>query len=350
MNTKKLLSFALAIFVTGCSSSQFLEKISPFKKQEASLEPTKATQSAGAQKEEIFVCAGDIDVTYKKLGEVSLGEYGFSGHDILAAKIEEKGRAVGAQAVINVQYDTGASKTWQGYGELGGTDYGVRYTSWCKGMAITFLESPNPLGLLVSNVTQENKEWFGYKKAQTGVMVVYVQPGSIASTADIRVEDLVMDWNGEKIENRNHLRQLIEKTAGKEAKLSLLRAKEIKMVTLSVPVIQRQQFVSSEPQQSTVAVTKPVSAAETKPVPVTKEPSHDTPSSKTPEMYNEIGDLYLRKGMYDEAIEEYKKAIEVDPNCALAHFNLSIVYDKKGMRNEADQEYATYKRLKPKRK
>jgi tetratricopeptide (TPR) repeat protein len=54
--------------------------------------------------------------------------------------------------------------------------------------------------------------------------------------------------------------------------------------------------------------------------------------------------------MYDEAIEEYKKAIEADPNCAIAHFNLSIVYDKKGMKEEADEEYATYKRLKPNRK
>ncbi|KAB2833450.1 MAG: tetratricopeptide repeat protein [Candidatus Brocadia sp.] len=151
-----------------------------------------------------------------------------------------------------------------------------------------------------------------------------------------------MEWNGEKIENRNHLKQLIEKTAGKEAKLSLLRAKEIKMVTLSVPVIQHRQFVSSESQQPRVV--------ETKPAPVAKESSHDTTSLKTPEVYNEIGDLYLRKGMYDEAIEEYKKAIEVDPNCVIAHFNLSIVYDKKGMKNEADQEYATYKRLKPKRK
>lgn len=45
-----------------------------------------------------------------------------------------------------------------------------------------------------------------------------------------------------------------------------------------------------------------------------------------------------------------KKAIEADPNCAIAHFNLSIVYDKKGMKEKADEEYATYKRLKPNRK
>lgn len=36
--------------------------------------------------------------------------------------------------------------------------------------------------------------------------------------------------------------------------------------------------------------------------------------------------------MYDEAMEEYRKAIDADPTCAIAHFNLSIVYDKKGMK------------------
>ena len=70
---------------------------------------------------------------------------------------------MGAQAVINVQYDTGASKSWQGYGELGGTDYGIKHTSWCKGIAIVFMESHDPLGLLLCNLTKENREWFGFK-------------------------------------------------------------------------------------------------------------------------------------------------------------------------------------------
>ena len=339
MDTKKLISLALVIFMTGCSS---LKKTSLLKKEESSLEPKKGTLSSDAQnKEELFLCAGDIDVTYKKMGEVSLGEYGFSGHDILATKIREKARAVGAQAVINVQYDTGASKTWKGYGELGGTDYGIRYASWCKGMAITFMESPDSLGLLLSNLTPEMKEWFGYKKSQHGAIVVHVQPQGIASAAGIKTEDLLVEWDGEKIENRNQLKQLIEKTSGKEAKLSLLRAKEIKMVTISVPVMANRQITSSEPQSI---------ATETRSVTAAKESSHDAKGSNTPEMHNEIGDLYLRKGMYDDAIEEYKKAIEADPNCALAHFNLSIAYDKKGLKKEADEEYATYKLLKPKRK
>lgn len=342
MNIKTLIFIVPIILVTGCGSTEYFKKMSPFKKEVSTLEPKAGTQPSDIQKtEEIFVCAGDIDVAYKKLGEVSLGEFGFSGHDILAFKIKEKTRAVGAQAAINVQYDTGASKSWQGYGELGGTDYGVRHTSWCKGTAIVFLESHDPLGLLVCNLTKENREWFGFKKSQNGVPVVNVMPGSIASNAGIKVEDLITEWNGEKIENKGFFKQLIERTAGKEARLSLLRDKEIKIVTLSVPVIERRQIVSSAPKSS---------VTEKRPSIEKEETSQAKLSLKTPDVYNEIGDLYLRKGMYDEAMEEYKKAIEADPDYAIAHFNLSIVYDKKGMKEEAAEEFATYKRLKPKRK
>jgi len=342
MNTKKLLSLALVIFVTGCGSTEYLKKMSPFKKEEATLEPKKGAQSSLAQKSgEIFVCAGDIDVTYKKLGEVSLGEFGFSGHDILAFKIKEKAAAVGAQAVINVQYDTGASKTWQGYGELGGTDYGIKHTSWCKGIAVVFMESHNPLGLLLCNLTRENREWFGFKKSQNGVIVVNVMPGSIAANADITVEDLITEWAGNKIENKNQLRQMIDANAGKDVKLSLLRAGEIKMATVSIPASAPSRIASSTPKSY---------GKETKPTIEKKEPSPRKLSSSSADVHNEVGDLYLRKGMYDEAMEEYKKAIEADPGYAIAHFNLSIVYEKIGMKEEADEEYTIYKKLKPKRK
>jgi len=45
-------------------------------------------------------------------------------------------------------------------------------------------------------------------------------------------------------------------------------------------------------------------------------------------------------------MEEYKKAVEADPYNAISHFNLSIVYDKLGMKNSADEEFAIYKKLK----
>ena len=152
---------------------------------------------------------------------------------------------MGAQAVINVQYDTGASKTWQGYGELGGTDYGIKHTSWCKGIAIVFIESHNPLGLLLCNLTKENREWFRFKKSQKGVIVVNVMPGSIAANAGIMAEDFVTEWDGNKIENKNQLRQMIDANAGKEAKLSLLRAGEIKMVTVFIPTPAHSRIAST---------------------------------------------------------------------------------------------------------
>lgn len=342
MNAKTLISIALVIFVTGCGSTPYLKKISPFKKDESTLEPKKGTQTSQVQKsDEIFVCAGDIDVTYKKLGEVSLGEFGFSGHDILAYKIKEKASAVGAQAVINVQYDTGASKSWQGYGELGGTDYGIQHTSWCKGIAIVFMESHDPLGLLLCNLTKENREWFGFKKSHNGVIVVNVMSGSIAANADIKVEDLITEWNGEKIENKRQLEQMIRSNAGKDIRLSVLRSGEIKMVSLPIPAQERSRIASSAPKSPT---------KENKPSSEKKASSQNKLSSNSADVHNEVGDLYLRKGMYDEAMEEYKKAIEADPGYAIAHFNLSIVYDKKGMKEEADEEYITYKKLKPKRK
>jgi tetratricopeptide (TPR) repeat protein len=202
------------------------------------------------------------------------------------------------------------------------------------------MESHNPLGVLLCNLTRENREWFGFKKSQNGVLVANILPGSIAANADITVEDLITEWAGNKIENKNQLRQMIDANAGKDVKLSLLRAGEIKMVTVPIPASAHSRIASSAPKSY---------GKENKPTIEKKESSPRKVSSNSADVHNEVGDLYLRKGMYDEAMEEYQKAIEADTSYAIAHFNLSIVYDKKGMKDEADEEYTIYKKLKPKR-
>ena len=55
--------------------------------------------------------------------------------------------------------------------------------------------------------------------------------------------------------------------------------------------------------------------------------------------HNNLGAAYGKKRMDDEAIAEFKKAIEINPNLALAHNNLGQVYGKKGMYDEAIAEY-----------
>ena len=52
-----------------------------------------------------------------------------------------------------------------------------------------------------------------------------------------------------------------------------------------------------------------------------------------------LGAAYYGKGMYDEAIAEYKKALEINPNDIAAHNNLGGAYSHKGMHDEAIAEH-----------
>jgi len=42
--------------------------------------------------------------------------------------------------------------------------------------------------------------------------------------------------------------------------------------------------------------------------------------------YTKRGTAYLKKGQYAKAIEEYNKALKVNPDCALAYYNRSVAY------------------------
>jgi tetratricopeptide (TPR) repeat protein len=43
--------------------------------------------------------------------------------------------------------------------------------------------------------------------------------------------------------------------------------------------------------------------------------------------YNHLGILQRRKGLFQEALVQYQRAIEIDSNYALAHFNLGILFE-----------------------
>jgi tetratricopeptide (TPR) repeat protein len=65
------------------------------------------------------------------------------------------------------------------------------------------------------------------------------------------------------------------------------------------------------------------------------------------EPYVNLGNSYLAKGMKDEGLDEFKKAMKVDPNFIRiidkdffkAYDNRGIIYARKGMLDKAIEEY-----------
>ncbi|HEY6118346.1 MAG TPA: winged helix-turn-helix domain-containing protein [Pyrinomonadaceae bacterium] len=57
------------------------------------------------------------------------------------------------------------------------------------------------------------------------------------------------------------------------------------------------------------------------------------------------GWIYFCARKYDRAIEQLRKTIEMDPNFGNAHYKLALVYEAKGMRAEAVDEYLKNERL-----
>lgn len=68
---------------------------------------------------------------------------------------------------------------------------------------------------------------------------------------------------------------------------------------------------------------------------------------KDARMHREIAAKALREGRYQEAIEEYQKAIELDPDSAELHHALGIAYLKLGDRTKATDAFKEAIRLKP---
>ena len=63
--------------------------------------------------------------------------------------------------------------------------------------------------------------------------------------------------------------------------------------------------------------------------------------------HNSRGIELADRGWLDEAIREFKKAIELDPDSAHAHDNLATVYSEKKLYAQALEEYLTALRLEP---
>ena len=69
---------------------------------------------------------------------------------------------------------------------------------------------------------------------------------------------------------------------------------------------------------------------------------------EVPIVHNNLGAAYGRKGLLEEAIVEYEKALALDPKYVLAHNNLGFAYGRKGLLEEAIVEYKKALALDPK--
>jgi len=64
--------------------------------------------------------------------------------------------------------------------------------------------------------------------------------------------------------------------------------------------------------------------------------------------HNNLGDMYVRHGQLEKAIEEFKKAIEIRPNYADAYHNLANVYLQMGKNEIAKENYQKALEFNPK--
>jgi len=63
--------------------------------------------------------------------------------------------------------------------------------------------------------------------------------------------------------------------------------------------------------------------------------------------HNNLGQALLQKGQVDEALAQFRRALEINPNYAEAHNNLAIALYQKGQVDEAIAQFQEALRLKP---
>ncbi|MFQ5443684.1 MAG: tetratricopeptide repeat protein, partial [Nitrospinales bacterium] len=70
-------------------------------------------------------------------------------------------------------------------------------------------------------------------------------------------------------------------------------------------------------------------------------------SRKKVEAIHNIGVVYFEQGKTEQAVDQYQKALRIQPDYADAHFNLGVALAKQGFEKEALAHYMKVLELKP---
>ncbi len=86
------------------------------------------------------------------------------------------------------------------------------------------LVSRGYLGIYPQELTSELKKKFGMKEDETGILVSQVEDTSPASKAGLKEGDIILEFDGKKVENVSQFRILVAQTkVGKDVKILILR-------------------------------------------------------------------------------------------------------------------------------
>jgi serine protease Do len=90
------------------------------------------------------------------------------------------------------------------------------------------------IGIAMQPLTKELAQSFKLD-AESGAVVVAVDPGGPAARAGVRPGDVVLDWNGRKIDDPNELPRLVAATRpGSSAKMEIWRGGKVETVEVAV--------------------------------------------------------------------------------------------------------------------
>jgi serine protease Do len=111
------------------------------------------------------------------------------------------------------------------------------------------------LGVTIQRITPELAESLGLEKSR-GALVGNVAEGSPAAQAGIQVGDVIVEYNGEPVEDSSALPILVARTeVGKSVKATVIRDKKKVPVTIKVGELKEEEVVAAAPQTGRLGLT-----------------------------------------------------------------------------------------------